>query len=88
MRLFIGNLPWATTNAQLAELFSRWGCTDALVILEAGSGRALGFGFVDIPGERADACRAEMDGRMYAGRALKVQPARPRRDGGFERARG
>ncbi|HUY25907.1 MAG TPA: hypothetical protein VMV27_00690 [Candidatus Binataceae bacterium] len=79
MRYFVGNLPWATTTAQLLELFNPFGCTAAEVIAEAGSGRALGFGFVDIPDDRADACRAEMDGRMYAGRALKVQPARPRR---------
>lgn len=86
MRQFVGNLSWATTDAQLREVFSPFGCTDAQVILEAGSRRPLGFGFIEIPDDRADACIAEMDGKTYAGRPLKVQPARPRRDGGFERA--
>jgi len=89
MRVFIGNLAWATTKAQLLELFSPFGATDAEVVLEAGSGRALGFGFVTIDDpERSGAAVAKMDGRMYAGRPLKVAPARPRRDGGFDRARG
>ncbi|HUY28567.1 MAG TPA: hypothetical protein VMV27_14240 [Candidatus Binataceae bacterium] len=88
MRLFVGNLPFATTDPQLMELFSPFGCTSAETLSYPENGRARGCGYVEISEtEGGNAAIAEMNGKPYGGRPLKVEIARPRRDGGFERAR-
>src|SRR5438046_1748716 len=48
-RVFVGNLPFATTNEQLRELFERFGpCDSATVVADRVSGRSRGFGFVEM----------------------------------------
>lgn len=82
MKLYVGNLPWSMTNADLEELFGGIGpVTSANVITDRDSGQSRGFGFVEM--DRADAQRAmsELNGREVESRALKVNEAndKPRR---------
>ena len=83
-RLFVGNLPFATTSDQLRELFERVGpCASATVVTDRVSGRSRGFGFVEMEND-ADAERAiaELDGKDNGGRKLTVNAAHDRPAGG------
>jgi cold-inducible RNA-binding protein len=83
-RLFVGNLPFATSDDQLRDLFARIGpCTSASVVTDRVSGRSRGFGFVEMASDD-DAARAvsELDGSDYGGRKLTVSTAHERPAGG------
>jgi RNA recognition motif-containing protein len=83
-RLFVGNLPFATTDEQLREIFARFGpCDSATVVTDRVSGRSRGFGFVEMASDD-DASRAvsELDGSDYGGRKLTVSAAHERSAGG------
>jgi RNA recognition motif-containing protein len=81
-RLFIGNLSYNTTEDALVAAFAQWGATSATLPTDE-SGRAKGFGFIEIPedNQAAEAIRA-MDGKELDGRPLTVNEARPRSEGG------
>ena len=86
-RLFVGNLPFATTDDQLRELFARIGpCDSATVVTDRVSGRSRGFGFVEMASDD-DAARAisELDGTECEGRKLTVSAAHDRPAGGRPR---
>jgi RNA recognition motif-containing protein len=88
-RLFVGNLPFATTDEQLRELFARFGpCDSATVVTDRVSGRSRGFGFVEMSADD-DASRAvsELDGSDHGGRKLTVSVAHERPAGGGGRSR-
>jgi len=79
-RIFVGNLPFATTSEQLRELFERIGpCESATVVADRVSGRSRGFGFVEMHSDD-DAARAigELDGSDLGGRKLTVNAAHDR----------
>lgn len=76
-RLFVGNLSFDVSEAELQELFAPYDCSGATVPTTA-SGRPKGFGFVDVPQERVAAAIGEMDGKELQGRALAVAEAKPR----------
>ncbi len=88
MNIYVGNLPYSTTDADLQELFQQFGAVaSARVILDKISGRSKGFGFVEMP-EADDANKAirALDQQDYQGRNLKVnesQPMPPRGDRGY-----
>jgi len=76
--LYVGNLPWATTDKDLAELFS--GTAEVLasrVIIDRATGRSKGFGFVEVPEDQAEQIIAAMNGKEYGGREIIVNEARP-----------
>jgi RNA recognition motif-containing protein len=76
MKLYVGNLPWSTTDEDLRALFSNAGAVDsARVITDRETGRSRGFGFVEMP--QADGRRAiqELNGKDLGGRALRVNEA-------------
>jgi len=86
MKLYVGNLPFNTTNQDLNEIFGEIGSVEsANVIEDRETGRSRGFGFVEMAnkedGERAI---AELNGKEVNGRELKVNEAKPqeRRNGG------
>lgn len=82
-KLYIGNLPWSATEADLRELFSPFGeVLSAAVITDRDTGRSRGFGFVELDQEGAAKAIAELDGRDYSGRALRVNEAQDKRRGG------
>ncbi|HLJ16037.1 MAG TPA: hypothetical protein VKV15_16180 [Bryobacteraceae bacterium] len=86
MRLFVGNLPYSATEADLESFFGSAGVTvDRVdVVRDRFSGEARGFGFVEISDD-ASAQRAieSCNGRDLMGRALVINEARPMtREGG------
>ena len=90
-KLFVGSLPWSTTNDTLSGLFSTYGeITEAIIITDRATGRSKGFGFVTFKNE-ADAQKAlEMNGKEVEGRAIVVNVAKPREarpDRGFSNRR-
>ena len=79
-KLYIGNLPFQTTDQELEQMFSQHGTVaSASVITDKMTGRSRGFGFVEMENdEEADAAIKTMDGSDYDGRPLTVNEARPR----------
>jgi cold-inducible RNA-binding protein len=78
--LYVGNLTFNTTSADLQNLFAQYGeVTKAQVITDRDSGRSRGFGFVEMA--QADAAQtaiSELDGHNLDGRNLKVNMAKER----------
>ena len=84
-RLYVGNLPYSASEDQLTELFSRAGKVDTVrVMRDMATGRAIGFAFVEM-GSDDEAQRAinELHEYQMEGRALVVNEARPKPEGGF-----
>ena len=87
-KLYVGNLPYQTGEAELQELFSRSGAVDTVKVMrDMATGRARGFAFVEMASE-ADAQKAISDLNEYelGGRSLAVNEARPKpaNGGGFD----
>ena len=86
-RLFIGNLSWNTTDADLSDLAASHGeVLDAKVVTDRDTGRSRGFGFLTIETDNAAAVIAALDGQDVDGRAIRVNQAddKPQRErGGF-----
>ena len=83
-KLYVGNLPFSVTEDELREVFARHGEVQSVaVIMDRDTGRARGFGFVEMGDSNAaqEAMRA-LDGSDMGGRSLKVNEAQDRRDGG------
>ena len=96
-KLYVGNLPYSTVDADLQSLFSQAGTVkSAQVIKDRQSGRSKGFGFVEMSSEEeAQSAITMFHGKDYSGRPLTVNIARPRDDrpgggggGGFRNGGG
>lgn len=91
MKLFVGNFPFSTTEADLQSLFAPYGNIESVtVVTDRQTGRSRGFGFVEMSdrGEAEKAIEA-LNGKEVGGRALNVNEARPKNDnGGFRGGRG
>ena len=79
-KLYVGNLSFSVTNDGLAQLFSAHGKVDsAEVIIDRMTGRAKGFGFVEMSSDQeAQAAIGALNGQELEGRALIVNEARPK----------
>ena len=91
MRIFVGNLNWATTEDELDQLFAPYGEVARIqIVMDRYSGRSRGFGFVEMPdATQAQAAIDGLNGTSLGGRALTVNEAREREDrGGPRRPRG
>ena len=79
-KLFVGNLPWSTTQDQLQELFAQYGeIVDIHLVTDRMSGRSRGIAFVEFATkEEAQAAIDAANGMELEGRALLVNVARPR----------
>lgn len=76
MKLYVGNLPWDTTDADLGELFNRIGpVNSARVITDRDTGRSRGFGFVEMSQEDGQRAIAELNDTQMSGRAIRVNEA-------------
>ena len=78
-KLYIGGLPYSTTEDQLRDAFSQAGSvSSAVVIMDKMSGRSKGFGFVEFANDD-DATKAidMWNGKDFGGRTLTVNEARP-----------
>lgn len=90
MRLYVGNLPFSTTTAELESLFGQAGVVTAVdIITDKFSGRSRGFGFVEMPDAReAQDAIERFNGYEFQGRPLTVNEAKPmeQRAGGTRRS--
>ncbi len=80
MNIYVGNLPYSTTDEELRVLFEEFGeVSSASVILDRDTGRSRGFGFVEMPSQaEAEAAISALNQKEHGGRALNVNQARPR----------
>lgn len=80
MNIYVGNLAYSVTDADLREAFSAHGdVKSASVIMDKFSGQSKGFGFVEMPNNsQGDAAIRALNGQALNGRSLKVNEARPR----------
>jgi len=92
-RLYVGNMSFTTTEADLRDLFAQVGTVaDLKVMLDRETGRPRGFAFVEMSSnEEAQNAISQFNGREFGGRALKVNEAEERSPskarGGAPRAR-
>src|SRR5215472_2688734 len=84
-RLYVGNPPYSATEDQLTELFGRAGKVDSVrVMRDMATGRARGFAFVEMAtDDEAQKAINEFHEHQMDGRALVVNEARPKPEGGF-----
>jgi RNA recognition motif-containing protein len=92
-KLFVGGLPFSTSNDQLRSLFAECGeVASATVVTDRDTGRSRGFGFVEMAtSEAAEAAVRKFNGYSLGGRTLKVElskPSAPRGTGGGSRSGG
>ncbi len=90
-KLYVGNLTFNVTSADLEQLFAQHGdVQSAQVIEDRASGRSKGFGFVEMSSdEEARKAIAALNGQEHDGRALTVNEAKPRESrGGYGGGRG
>jgi cold-inducible RNA-binding protein len=99
-KIYVGNLSFQTTEAELTDMFSELGPVESVqIITDRDTGRSKGFGFVQMSDDAAaDKAIERFNGKEFNGRALTVNEARPieRRDsgsrgftgGGRDRGRG
>ena len=92
MKLYVGNLAFATSSQDLQELFAAAGTVEsASVVEDRETGRSRGFGFVEMSTkEEGAAAISQFNGKEVNGRALNVNEAKPRepRTGGGGGGRG
>ena len=83
MKLFVGNLSFATVEDDLRDLFSQYGTvTDVFVATDRVSGRSRGFGFVTMGNEaEGQAAISALEGHSLDNRNLTVNEARPKEEG-------
>jgi len=84
VRLYVGNLPYSTTEGTLTDLFSQYGEVQGVqVATDRETGRSRGFAFVDMASEAdAQAAMQGLSGYQMDGRTLTVEEARPREAAG------
>lgn len=80
MNIYVGNLPWRSSEDDLRSAFEAFGeVSSAKIITDRETGRSRGFGFVEMPDNSA--AQAAIDGlndKDFQGRNLRVNEARPR----------
>ena len=82
-KLYVGNLPYSTSETELEELFGRTGSVDSVnVVRDMATGRARGFAFVEMATEEEPQhAIQELDQQDVGGRSLTVNDARPKPPG-------
>ena len=80
MNIFIGNLAYSATEDDLRQRFEQYGVVDKVnVIIDRDTGRAKGFGFVEMPDTAAAKAAIQgLQGKELDGRTLTVNEAKPR----------
>ena len=89
-KLFVGNLAWAATEEDLTQLFGQYGTVESVEVLrDKFTNRARGFAFLTMSnGDEANNAVANLEGKDFMGRPLKVNVARPREEGAPRRSFG
>ncbi|MEO8954070.1 MAG: RNA recognition motif domain-containing protein [Ktedonobacteraceae bacterium] len=90
MRLYVGGLPYQTTEQDLLDLFAPTGeVASATVITDRDSGRSKGFGFVEMSNDQeARTAIEKLNGTMLGDRTITVNEARERQTGGNRGGQG
>ncbi len=92
LKLYVGGLPYKTTEDELRDAFSQAGTvTSATIIMDRMTGRSKGFGFVEMSTDAEAQAAIDMwNGKDFGGRTMTVNEARPlearpprRNDGGY-----
>ncbi len=78
-KLFVGSIPWKTTEDDLRSAFSEYGTVvSARIITDKFTGKSRGFGFVEMSNDdEAQAVIKGMDGKDFQGRPIAISVARP-----------
>ena len=78
-KLYVGGLPYSTSEDQLKDLFAQAGSVESsIIIMDKMTGRSKGFGFVEMSSDDEASKAIEMfDKKEYEGRTLTVNEARP-----------
>ena len=80
-RIYVGNLPYSTTEDELREVFGEHGNVNSVdILLDRNTGRSRGFGFVEMDDGDADKAIDALNGKEMDGRPLRVNVARERRE--------
>jgi cold-inducible RNA-binding protein len=89
-KLFVGNIPHSTTEAELRNLFEPHGAiAQVSIVTERETGRSRGFAFVEMnDSAEAEKAIAALNGKELGGRALNINEARPKTEGGGGGFRG
>ncbi|MES0360452.1 MAG: RNA-binding protein [Anaerolineales bacterium] len=82
MNLYVGNLNWQTTEADLQAAFEAYGqVTSVTIIKDKYTGQSRGFGFVEMADDsEGQAAIDGLNGKELDGRTLRIDRARPRDD--------
>ncbi len=80
MNIYVGNLSYSMSDAELRDAFADFGEVSSVkVLMDRETGRSRGFGFVEMPNQsEAEAAIAQLNGKELSGRALRVNEARPK----------
>ena len=82
-KIYVGNLPFSATENEIRDLFAQQGTVESVkLITDRETGRARGFGFVEMDDEGAAAAIQSLNGADLGGRRLVVNEARDREGGG------
>ena len=89
-KLYVGNLPFSATDADLMNVFQAQGdVLSARIVVDRDTGRSKGFGFVEMSSDdEAVSAVNELNGKPFMGRTLTVNEARPREEGAGGGGRG
>ncbi len=78
--IYVGNLSWSTTQGDVESLFSAFGQVLSVnLISDRETGRARGFGFVEMEDDDAANAISALDGKEVDGRSLRVNKAEPKK---------
>lgn len=79
MKIYVGNLSWSMNNAELEELFAKYGdVQSANVVMDRETGRSRGFGFVEMSDDGARSAIEELNETEVRSRRIRVSEARER----------
>ena len=79
MKIYVGNLPWRMSSADLEELFAQFGdVRSANVVMDRETGRSRGFGFVEMSDDGARTAIEELNETEVQSRRIRVSQARER----------
>ena len=92
-KLYVGNLPYSTTEDTLKKHFTAAGTVSSVkIITDRETGRSKGFGFVEMDSDAsAEKAISQLDGQEFEGRSIRVteaKPQEPRDNRGGDRPRG
>lgn len=80
-KLYIGNLPYRTTETEIRTLFEKYEPIHSLVLIhDRETGRSRGFGFIELEEDHANAAVNELGDSIFGGRNLRISKAHDRKE--------